>query len=247
MTQAALANSVESEVAPVPALKARIGSVDIMRGLVCVLMAIDHVRVYSGIPAGGPTPGVFLTRWVTHFVAPAFCFFAGTAAFFLGKQLNDTGALRKFLVSRGLLLVVLELTLIRFLWSFNPNLTQFSLAGVIRMLGWCMVLLGLFVGLKPKTIGWIGVGIVLLQQVFGLPPRAPRMSAIAPMWAFLYPSGAEAPLGFNVLYVIVPWIGVMMAGYGFGLFWAREESSRDRLFLRLGLGMTAAWVVIATA
>ena len=72
------------------------------------------------------------------------------------------------------------------------------------------------------------------------------MAAIAPFWAFLYPSGAEAALGVNVLYVIVPWIGVMMAGYGFGRFWERDESSRDRLFVRLGLGMTAAWIVIAT-
>ena len=71
------------------------------------------------------------------------------------------------------------------------------------------------------------------------------MSAIAPIWGFLYPSGADAPLGFNVLYVIVPWIGVMMAGYGFGLFWDRDERSRDRLFVRLGLGMTIAWVAIA--
>ena len=243
MAEAVLMNRVEAEPAPVPAAMARVHSVDIVRGLVCVLMAIDHVRVYSGVPAGGPTPSVFLTRWVTHFVAPAFCFFAGTAAFFLGRRLNDTGALRRFLVSRGLLLVVLELTLIRFLWSFNANLTQFSLAGVIWMLGWCMVLLGLCVSMKPRTIGWIGVGIVLLQQVFALPPRA--LSAIAPFWAFLYNSPAEAPLGVNVLYVIVPWIGVMMAGYGFGLFWDREENSRDRLFVRLGLGMTIAWVAIA--
>ena len=243
MAEAALMHRVDSEPAPSPALLARVRSVDVVRGLVCVLMAIDHVRVYSGIPAGGPTPGIFLTRWVTHFVAPAFCFFAGTAAFFLGRRLNDTGALRRFLVSRGLLLVVLELTLIRFLWSFNPNLTQFSLAGVIWMLGWCMVLLGLFVGMKPKTLGWIGVDIVLLQQLFALPPRA--VSAIAPVWSFLYTSGAEAPLGVNVLYVIVPWIGVMMAGYGFGLLWERDGASRDRLFVRLGLGMTAAWIVIA--
>ena len=246
MAEAALMNRVESEATPALAFMTRVRSVDVVRGLVCVLMAIDHVRVYSGIPAGGPMPGIFLTRWVTHFVAPAFCFFAGTAAFFLGKRLNDTSALRKFLVSRGLLLVVLELTLIRFLWSFNPDLTQFSLAGVIWMLGWCMVLLGLFVGMNAKTIGWIGVGIVLLQQAFALPPRAPGMNAIAPMWAFLYPSGADAPLGVNVLYVIVPWIGVMMAGYGFGLFWARDETSRDRLFVRLGLGMTALWIVVAT-
>ena len=86
MAEAVMMNRVESEPAPAsaPALMTRVRSVDVMRGLVCVLMAIDHVRVYAGIPAGGPTPGIFLTRWVTHFVAPAFCFFAGTAAFFLG-------------------------------------------------------------------------------------------------------------------------------------------------------------------
>jgi uncharacterized membrane protein len=122
----------------------RIRSVDLLRGIVCVLMAIDHVRVYSGLPAGGPDPGIFFTRWVTHFVAPLFCLFAGTAAFFHGRKLGDLGALRKFLVSRGLLLVVLELTLIRVLWgvSFGGG---FRLAGVIWMLGWCMVLLGLVV------------------------------------------------------------------------------------------------------
>lgn len=226
------------------ALLNRVRSVDVVRGLVCVLMAIDHVRVYSGIPAGGPTAGIFLTRWVTHFVAPAFCFFAGTAAYFLGKRLNDPAALRTFLVTRGLMLVLLELTLIRFLWSFNPDLTGFSLAGVIWMLGWCMVLLGLFTGLSARAIGWMGLAIVGFQQLFALPPRA--LVAIAPTWAFLYPSGAEAPLGINVLYVIVPWVGVMMAGFGFGLLWERDATFRDRMFVRLGLGMTAAFVVAAT-
>src|SRR5689334_23564517 len=93
---------------------ARIGSLDLVRGVVMILMAIDHVRVYSGIPAGGPSPGVFFTRWVTHFCAPAFVFLAGTAAYFHGRKLGDAGALSKFLVTRGALLVVLELTVIRF-------------------------------------------------------------------------------------------------------------------------------------
>jgi uncharacterized membrane protein len=219
----------------------RIRSVDVVRGLVCVLMAIDHVRVYSGVPAGGASAGVFLTRWVTHFVAPAFCFFAGTAAFFLGARLKDTAALRRFLITRGLLLVFLELTLIRYLWSFNPDLTAFSLAGVIWMLGWCMVLLGLVVGLPAGVVGWAGVAIVAVQQIFGIPPRL--LGAIAPVWAYIYPSGSEAALGVNVLYVIVPWVGVMMAGYGFGCLWDREEDDRDRLFLRLGLAMTAVFLV----
>jgi uncharacterized membrane protein len=222
----------------------RIRSIDVVRGLVCVLMAIDHVRVYSGLPAGGPSPGIFLTRWVTHFVAPVFCFFAGTGAYFLGKRLKDTAALRKFLVTRGLLLVVLELTLIRFLWAFHIG-PDFMLAGVIWMLGWCMVLLGLFVGMSARRVGSIGVGIVLLQQLFFLPGRF--IPAIASPWSFIYNSPAEsAPFGINVLYVLVPWIGVMMAGFGFGVLMQRDDEPRKRVLTRLGVGMTATWIVIAT-
>jgi uncharacterized membrane protein len=222
----------------------RVRSVDILRGLVCVLMAIDHVRVYSGIPAGGPTPGIFLTRWVTHFVAPAFCLFAGTGAFFMGRKSGNLPALSKFLITRGLLLVVLEMTLMRFAWAFNIG-TEFMLAGVIWMLGWSMVGLGLFVRMPAKRVGWIGVGIVALQQLFNFPPRL--VGAIAGPWSFIYNSPAEsAPFGINVLYVIVPWVGLMMAGYGFGLLFDGDAAARDRRFMKIGLGMTAAWLVLGT-
>src|SRR5262245_22278614 len=87
----------------------RLRSLDVVRGLVMVLMAVDHVRVYSGVPAGGPTPGIFFTRWITHFCAPAFVFFAGTAAFLHGRSRGDTRQLAGYLAWRGLLLVVLEL------------------------------------------------------------------------------------------------------------------------------------------
>ena len=96
----------------------RIRSVDLLRGAVMVLMAIDHVRVYAGVPPGGPSAGVFFTRWVTHFCAPAFVFFAGTSAYLYGRKINKP-KLAKYLLIRGLLLVVLELTLIRFSWTFN--------------------------------------------------------------------------------------------------------------------------------
>ena len=126
----------------------RIDSVDLIRGVVMVLMAIDHVRVYAGVPAGGPTPGVFFTRWITHFCAPAFVFFAGTGAFLYGRKLDDRAALARYLVTRGLLLVVLELTLIRSSWTFGVGgYSGFTLAGVIWMLGWCMVLLAGLVAL----------------------------------------------------------------------------------------------------
>jgi uncharacterized membrane protein len=211
-------------------------------------MAIDHVRVYSGLPAGGSTAGIFLTRWVTHFVAPMFCFFAGTSAYFHGRKLGDLAALRKFLVTRGLLLVALELTLIRFLWSFAFG-TGFRLAGVIWMLGWCMVLLGLAVRMPAKRIGWIGVGIVALQQLFFLVTRLVPEGArdgFGYFWNFIYTAGTEPWNGINILYVIVPWVGVMMAGYGFGLLFDRAAEERDRTFVRTGLGMTLAFLVVGT-
>ncbi|HJZ88846.1 MAG TPA: heparan-alpha-glucosaminide N-acetyltransferase domain-containing protein, partial [Polyangia bacterium] len=99
----------------------RIASLDSVRGVVMILMALDHVRVSSGVPAGGPSPGVFFTRWVTHFVAPAFVFLAGTAAYLHGRRLGNRAALSRFLLSRGLWLVLLELTVIRLAWTFNVD------------------------------------------------------------------------------------------------------------------------------
>src|SRR4029077_10219520 len=90
-----------------PSITGRIASIDIVRGVVMLLMAIDHVRVYSGQPAGGPTPGIFFTRWITHFVAPTFVFLAGTSAYLYGERVGNTRALSRFLVTRGLWLVLL--------------------------------------------------------------------------------------------------------------------------------------------
>src|SRR4051794_1858854 len=122
--------AVRTQSAAASTSATRMASLDIVRGAVMVLMAIDHVRVYSGVPAGGPTYGVFFTRWVTHFCAPAFVFLAGTAAFLAGRKLQDGGRLAAYLVTRGLLLVVLELTLIRASWTFSVDYSQFILAGV---------------------------------------------------------------------------------------------------------------------
>jgi uncharacterized membrane protein len=219
----------------------RLASLDILRGVVMILMAIDHVRVYSGIPAGGPTPGVFFTRWVTHFCAPAFVFFAGTAAFLHGRKLGDTAALARFLVVRGLLLVLLELTVIKFSWTFNLDYSQFVLAGVIWMIGWCMVLMAALVWLGPRALGFGGVAIILVQPIFAQPSRL-LPASVRPVWEFIYPAGADGWLGMTVLYTIVPWIGVMAAGYGFGAILVRDAAARRRLCLRIGLTATALFV-----
>ncbi len=225
----------------------RVRSLDVMRGVVMVLMAIDHVRVYAGVPAGGPTAGVFFTRWVTHFCAPAFVFLAGTAAYLHGRKLGDTNALLRYLLTRGLMLVVLELTVIRFAWTFNVAYSEFVLAGVIWMLGWCMVLLAALVRFTPRTVGIVGVALMLFQQVFHFVPRAlpePARGAVGVVYEFFYPAGLEGWSAINILYVIIPWIGVMAAGYWFATIMTREPEARDRICLRLGLAATAAFVVL---
>lgn len=227
----------------------RIQSVDILRGLVMVLMAIDHVRVYAGVPAGGFTADLFFTRWVTHFCAPTFAFFAGTSAFLYGQKIKDSSHLMKFLLSRGLLLVILELTLIRFFWTFNLDYSSFVLAGVIWMLGWCMVLLSLFVRLKASTIGIIGLLIIAFQQVFSFVPKVfpeSMQSAVGSVWEFFYPANFEPLGGIAVLYVLIPWIGVMMAGYGFGLILLKKQNTRDKICIAVGLSAILVFFIVAS-
>ena len=145
---------------------ARIGSLDLWRGVVMVLMAIDHVRVYSGLPAGGPTAGIFFTRWVTHFCAPAFVFLAGTAAFLYGRKAG-LHALSRYLFTRGLALVLMEVTIIRLSWTFTLASLNSPLAGVIWMLGWCMVLMAGLVRLSIAAVTVVGLVLVFGQDIVG--------------------------------------------------------------------------------
>jgi uncharacterized membrane protein len=149
-------------------VRGRVGSLDIVRGMAMILMAIDHVRVYSGLPPGGPTPGIFFTRWVTHLVAPAFVFLAGTGAYLHGRKLGDVAALSRFLLTRGLWLIVLELTVLRVAWTFNLDFAHYMLAGVIWMIGWCMVILPAAVHLPLRAVGAIGIAIVALHNITDL-------------------------------------------------------------------------------
>jgi uncharacterized membrane protein len=222
---------------------ARIQSLDILRGLIMVLMAIDHVRVYSGLPAGGPEAGIFFTRWITHFCAPGFAFFAGTSAFLYGIKLQYPQRLATYLLTRGLLLVVLEVTVIRFLWSFHLG-TDFILAGVIWMLGWCMIVLALVVRLNPLAIGLAGLVIIVFQSFFSLVPGLVEVSWFSKVWEFVYPSGNDTFEGVSVLYSIMPWAGVMMAGYGFGMILLRDQKKRKMFCLTVGLGSIAVFIAL---
>jgi uncharacterized membrane protein len=235
----------------VAAKAARLTSIDVVRGAVMVLMAIDHVRVYSGLPAGGPTAGIFFTRWVTHFCAPAFVFLAGTSAFLHGRKLDDPGRLARYLVTRGVVLLLLELTVIRVAWTFNLDFAHYILAGVIWMLGWCMVLLAGLVWLPAATVGVLGLIVVLAHNLADFVPQA-TLHALRPswLWQLLYLGGGfqlgggESAPTVAVLYVIVPWIGVMAAGYGFGALMLAEPSRRRRLCAAIGLSAIALFLVL---
>ncbi|MBZ5524018.1 MAG: heparan-alpha-glucosaminide N-acetyltransferase domain-containing protein [Acidobacteriia bacterium] len=232
----------------------RIAAIDLVRGAVMILMAIDHVRVYSGLPAGGPTPGIFLTRWVTHFVAPAFIFLAGTSAFLHGRKLADRGALARFLLTRGLWLVLLELTVLRMAWTFNFDFGHYLLAGVIWVIGWCMVLLGGLIFLPVRALAAFGLILVAGHDVLDahLQTLYPMLetSHWAWLWQMLYFGGGvqigeHGPTLF-VLYSIVPWIGVIALGYAFGRVVIMEQQSRRNICLTLGTAAITLFLVLRT-
>ena len=228
---------------------ARIASLDLVRGIAMVLMAIDHVRVYSGLPAGGPTPGIFFTRWITHFVAPAFVFLAGTSAWLYGRRVGTREALARWLLTRGLLLVALELTIIRVAWTFNFDFAHYVLAGVIWMIGLCMILMAALVWLPLPVIAAFGVGMIALHNlsdVLGLGAAA-QGSPLPWVWQILYFGGVieRAPgSAFAVLFVVVPWIGVMAAGYAFGPVMEMTPGRRRRICMTSGLAAIAAFLLL---
>ena len=223
-------------------MQTRVASIDIIRGAVMVLMAVDHVRVYSGVPAGGPSLGVFFTRWVTHFCAPAFVFLAGTSAFLLAQKLN--GKISRFLFIRGAWLIVLELTLIRFFWTFNFEVSHL-LAGVIWVIGWSVIVLALLVRLPLVAIAAFGLVIIAAHNVADLIPGLQDRDW-SPLWKIVYfggPIGGEDAFLF-VLYSLIPWIGVMAAGYAFGAILLLESARRRRICLAIGLGATLLFLVL---
>ncbi|MDX2060343.1 MAG: heparan-alpha-glucosaminide N-acetyltransferase domain-containing protein, partial [Gemmatimonadales bacterium] len=230
----------------------RLPALDLLRGAVMLLMAIDHVRVYAGVPPGGPTLGLFLTRWVTHFCAPVFVFLAGTSAYLGGRRFATRAALARFLVGRGLLLVLLELTVLRFFWTFTVDYGDYLLGGVIWAIGWSMVALGGLVLLPAPLVAAIGVLIMAGHNLLD-PHRAALTGNLATaslgwLWQILY-WGGELRIGEGgprlvILYSLMPWIGVMAAGYGFGALLDGNPAARRRRGLTLGIGAIGVFLVL---
>jgi len=230
----------------------RLPALDLLRGTVMLLMAIDHVRVYAGVPPGGPTLGLFLTRWVTHFCAPVFVFLAGTSAYLGGRRFATRPALARFLVGRGLLLVLLELTVLRFFWTFTVDYGDYLLGGVIWAIGWSMVALGGLVLLPAPLVAAVGVLIMAGHNLLD-PHRAALTANLATaslgwLWQILY-WGGELRIGEGgprlvILYSLMPWIGVMAAGYGFGALLEGNPAARRGRCLTLGIGAIGVFLAL---
>ncbi|HEY6224013.1 MAG TPA: heparan-alpha-glucosaminide N-acetyltransferase domain-containing protein [Gemmatimonadales bacterium] len=246
-----MAASLATDTGAPAARATRIASIDIIRSAVMILMAIDHVRVYSGLPAGGPTPGIFFTRWITHFCAPAFIFLAGTSAFFYGRKHQD---LSRFLLTRGAWLVLLELTVLRVAWTFNFDFAHYEMAGVIWVIGWCMIVMAGLARLPLGVVGTLGVVIIAGHNLLDSYVYATLIPSLgngfgAALWKIFYvgfyagPIGADRP-SLIVLYSIIPWAGVMAAGYSFGKLLTLEPERRTRWCLGIGLGATALFLVL---
>ena len=248
--------SATLQTAPAPVLtsrsSSRIASIDLIRGAVMVLMAIDHVRVYSGLPAGGPTPGIFFTRWITHFCAPAFIFLAGTSVFFYARKHPDTSS---FLTLRGLWLIFLELTVLRLAWTFNFDFSHYEMGGVIWVIGCCMILMAALVKLPVAVTAIIGPVIIAAHNMFDsrLWQGVGQLneSKLSGLWKILYVGFYAGPIQFGpngpnliVLYSMIPWIGVMAAGYAFGSILTLDPSRRTRRCLIIGLGAIALFLLL---
>jgi uncharacterized membrane protein len=233
-----------------PASAARLDSVDLVRGAVMVLMALDHVRDYLGPQVnpedlGSAPPALFLTRWVTHFCAPTFVFLAGVGAYLRGARGTSRPELAWFLLTRGLWLVALEFTLVYWAWSFSLDY-RFTVAEVIWAIGVSMVALSGLVFLPAWAVGLVGVAILVGHNLLdGV--RGADLGPAGWLWDLLHTRRGFEPLPgytFFVAYPLLPWFGVLAAGYGFGALLGGDPARRRARLLGLGLGMTLAFVAL---
>ncbi|WP_218144968.1 DUF1624 domain-containing protein [Nitrosospira briensis] len=223
-------------------------SVAIMRGLVIVLMALDHVRGFftdadfSATDLSRTNLMLFLTRWVTHLCAPAFVFLAGTSAF-LSAQGEDRRQLAIRLLTRGLWLVILELTVVRFSWYFNLDYNQMSLQ-VIWALGWSMVVLSALIYLPLWAIASVGILMISAHNLLdGIRLDDFRAADGTHGWQGWALSVLHIP-HYPVIYPLIPWIGVMAAGYAFGPVMLAASETRRKAALACGIVLITAFVIL---
>ena len=230
-----------------------------------VIMMLDHTRDFAHFQAFAfdPTdvsrtyPILFFTRWITHFCAPIFVFLAGTGAYFQEMRGKPKKDLSRFLFTRGLWLVFVELTILRVVIFFNTDYASFAgFLQVIWTIGWGMVLLAGLIHLSLRTIVILSVGMIALHNLLDgvhftswAGPGSTVPGFWASFWKILHEPGVILPLGGEgpkvlVLYPLIPWVGVMAAGYAFGSLYRLDVEQRKRILLRMGAALTIGFLVI---
>jgi uncharacterized membrane protein len=229
----------------------RLDAIDALRGLVMVIMALDHVRDFFTDPRVVPTDlwrassALFLTRWITHFCAPVFVFLAGTGAYLYAAGGKTKSQLAFFLLTRGLWLVLLEITLVHLGWSFNFDY-HLILLQVIWAIGASMVVLAGLSLLPTLGVTAIGIALIVLHNYF----EDPGVDDSGPLHALaviLCRGGRLQPasgLQIIVAYPLLPWFGVMCAGYGCGALWLWEREQRQKWLLSLGSVVMAIFILL---
>ncbi len=230
----------------------RFDSIDFLRGLIMIVMALDHVRDYFSSAQFDPTDfsqttgAYFLTRWITHFCAPVFSLLTGVGAYLWYSRGRTKAELSRFLVTRGLWLVFLELTVTRCLgWTFNFNY-QMTLAGVLWILGWSMIVLAGAVWLPSRL--FLSVALITIAGHDALRRVGPdSFGQYGWLWKMLHsPGNIEVTPGHNFFtaYVLIPWFAVMMAGFSLGRVFEWDAARRRTFLLRAGRGALALFIAL---
>jgi uncharacterized membrane protein len=236
--------------ATVPTVAGRVVSVDILRGVVMVIMALDHVRDFFTSVPFDPTDltqtsvPLFLTRWITHFCAPTFVFLAGVGAGLSLAGGRSLSSLSRFLWTRGLWLVVAELTIVRFAWAFNFEYTTQLWVQVIWVLGWSMIVLAALVHLPRWAVATFGIVMIAGHNLLdGIPLHFQGGTLIGAgardwIWSILHVQRMP------IAYPLIPWLGVMAAGYAFAPILLKPRAERLRTLLLLGASLTLLFVLL---
>jgi len=230
------------------ASRTRLNSIDFLRGLVMIVMALDHTRVFFAADGFNPRdvtePALFLTRWITHFCAPTFILLAGISAFLYGAK-RKTSEVSRYLFTRGCWLVLIEFTVVRFGWTFSFKIDYLVLQ-VIFAIGVSMITLAALVRLPRWAIAAVGLALIAGHNLFdGI--KAEQLGAAAPIWHLLHQPGAiDLAGGFKlfVLYPVIPWIGVMAAGYALGPLFRLDRETRVRRLFAIGALITVGFVFL---
>lgn len=231
----------------------RLEGIDALRGFVMILMALDHSRdffsnshaYFDPLDLTQSSTALFLTRWVTDFCAPVFCFLAGVGASFSAGRGRPTSQVAYLLVTRGLWLIFLELAVIRVFWYFNFDFTLLK-AGVIWCLGWSMVALGGLIYLPRVALFVISVVMIFGHNLLdGLGPDGPGFAH--GLWTVMHGTGYLYLFGsvqLLVVYPLIPWIGLMALGFLAGPVTRWEQPLRRRWIFLTGLGLTVGFAVL---